>query len=739
MEGVESRRQDFLARMGPEYRARHSPEEIALHVRLAHETTPERPARVRVTAAGDRRFDVTVVGPDFFSEFALLCGVLAARGLDIESGHVSTSAPEERPLAPPRPHGRRRPSAKQPAPLSTRTIVDVFRVGPRGEVVADPSELERLLEGDLSELLSLVAQDRAGEARERLDRRLAERFSRAEPPAGALSPLEIRFDNAADASWTLMEVRGSDTPGFLYALATALALRDVYVQQVEIASVGGEACDRFLIGRRDGRKIEDEGELRRLRAAVALIKQFAHLLPVAPDPARALRSFGQLVDRLLDAESEPHLGLLSSPDGLRELAQLLGASAFLWEDFLRLQSEHLLPVLDSWRRRPLRSRDDLARDLGSRLAAAQAHEERRRVLNDFKDEEMLLADMRHLLEPGVGLLAFSSALTDLAEVVVDAALAACLERAAAAHGLPRDDQGRPCPLAVLGLGKFGGGEMGYASDVELLFVYGFPARTGTTGVDAGVFFEEVVREITEFITARQEGIFHVDLRLRPHGGKGPLASPLHAVRDYYRPGGGAAPFERQALIKLRRVGGDAALGTEVEKLRDAFVWGDEPWDRANALHLRERQCRELVPPGRFNVKYSPGALVEVEYAVQYLQLEHGRERPRVRTPSTLAGLDRLSEAGILGPAERDLLREAYLFWRGTADALRMVRGNARDLLLPDADSEELRFLARRMTYAGPDWAAAARRFLDDLDRHREAAAGFFTERFRRRADARAGP
>jgi glutamate-ammonia-ligase adenylyltransferase len=326
-------------------------------------------------------------------------------------------------------------------------------------------------------------------------------------------------------------------------------------------------------------------------------------------------------------------------------------------------------------------------------------------------------------------VAFSAAITDLAEAVVASALRACLDEVARTHGWPRDESGRRPPVAILGLGKFGGREMGYASDIELVVVYGFAGRTEKSGVDAGVFFEAVVREITGLIAAREEGIFHVDLRLRPHGAKGPLATPLATLRDYYRAGGGAAPFERQALIKLRRVAGDEALGAEVERLRDAFVWSDEPWDRADALHLRERQARELVPPGRFNVKYSPGALVDVEYAVQYLQLEHGRSRPELRTPSTLEALDRLRDAGVIDPTRRDELRAAYLFWRRVADALRMVRGNAKDLLLPESGSEEVRFLARRLGYAGPDWAAAADALLADVARHREAAARFFKERF----------
>jgi glutamate-ammonia-ligase adenylyltransferase len=272
--------------------------------------------------------------------------------------------------------------------------------------------------------------------------------------------------------------------------------------------------------------------------------------------------------------------------------------------------------------------------------------------------------------------------------------------------------------------------MGYASDLELVFVYE-PAGPLAAAPDAGRLVEQAVQELTRFVVARQEGIFHIDLRLRPHGAKGPLASPLAALSEYYRPGGGAAPFERQALVKLRPVAGDTALGARAIVARDAFVWSGEPWDRADALHLRERQSRELVPAGRFHVKYSPGALVEVEYAAQYLQLEHGRERPELRTPSTLEALDRLGEAGLIGPGDREALRAAYLFWRGVVDALRMVRGNARDLLLPEADSDELRFLARRLGYGGTDWKQAGGAFLADLARHREAVERFFNARFRR--------
>jgi [glutamine synthetase] adenylyltransferase / [glutamine synthetase]-adenylyl-L-tyrosine phosphorylase len=713
--GAEEAR-DFLTRLEPEYWERERPEDVAAHLRLAASLSPERPARVRVSSREGGRFDVAFVAYDYFGEFAMLCGLLAVHGLEIESGHVHTLA-----APPPPPSGLR---GRRPA-AGSRKIVDIFRVRPR----RSPPD-EGTLEGELVRLVGLVTEGRAPDAREQLTLRLVETLERMGSPPPP-EPVDIAFDNESSASWTLLDVHGRDAPGFLYAFANALATRGVYVHRVSIESRGTEVHDRFAVTDRDGRKIEREADQQALRVAVVLIHQFTLFLASAPDPARALRSFDQLLDRVLaGGAGDEALVLLRSPEGLRQLARLLGSSAFLWEDFLRAQFEQLRPLLDEWSSRPIPDGAALKSALRARLAGASTHEEKRRRLNEYKDEEMLLFDMKHLLDPAVTVADFGRALTDLADVVVEEALAIARGRLVEEHGRPLTEDGAECGMGLFGLGKYGGGEMGYASDIELLAAYAGPGRTEKTGLETGRFFEAVVQELVHLIEARQDGIFHVDLRLRPHGGKGALASPLDALRAYYRPGGGAAPFERQALIKLRFVTGDEALGREVERLRDAFVWSGEPWDREDALHLRDRQVRELVPPGRFNVKLSRGAMVDVEYAVQYLQIQNGREHPELRTPQTLRALATLRDLGLVTPAQHNELREAYLFWRRVADALRMVRGNARDLLLPPEDSEELRSLARRLGYPGPDRQEGARALAADVARHRERVAAFFDRGFR---------
>jgi glutamate-ammonia-ligase adenylyltransferase len=712
--------QEFLERIGDGYVRGRPPEQIALHVRLAAEVGAERPARIQVYSAPEGRYDVAVVALDYFGELSLLCGLLTVHGLNIESGEVHTFRPPAPPVAPPVGRRRSAPSTK---------IVDVFRVVPRaGRGAPDAARME----GELLALLALAADGRAIEARERLNRQLVESLAGAEGElARTIHPVAIEFDNAAGPDWTVMRVQGQDTPAFLYALANALAMREIYVHEVRIESQGSLVRDEFMITHRDGRKILSESDQETLRLAVVLIKQFTQFLPAAPDPARALRSFDQLLDRLMSSDAA--WPLFRDEHALRELAQLLGSSAFLWEDLLRRQIEHLAPLLGSWRRRALRDRAALRAALLERLEDAPSLEERKRRLNEMKDEEMLLVDMKHLLDPAVSLGEFENALSDLAEAALETALDLCRSALVEAHGQPRLSDGRVCPMALLGLGKFGGRELGYASDLELMSVYGGPGRTDASGIENGAFFERLVQDLVETLDAREEGIFHIDLRLRPHGKKGALASPLALLQEYYRVGGEAHAFERQALIKMRAVAGDPPLGRETCALRDAFVWSGEPWDEAEARRLRDRQVTELVPAGRFNVKLSRGGLVDVEYAAQYLQIQHGRDHAELRTPRTLAALLALSELGILSTPEHDALREGYLFWRRTADALRMVRGQASDLLLPDEGSEELRLLARRLGYSGADWAEAAGALDADIDRNRLAVQAVFDRRFRAQA------
>lgn len=721
--------QAYCGAIPADYAVNCSPENLAGHIRLAEDINGAA-VRVRISDLGNERYEVVIATRDYFSEFAIITGLLAAFGLDIQDGSITTFVPEKpvEPAHPVFPRGRRRPFVSSTA--GGPRILDVFRVRALPAHRLTPSRQDQF-RAELERLVGLLAQTQYQEARARVNRRLTEFLSFSPASPARLQAINIRFENRPALARTVMDIQAPDTPGFLYAFSNALAMRGITIHSALIRTVGHTVHDRFWVTDRHGRKIMGARAQAGLRITAVLIKQFTQCLSAAPDPAKALAHFDRMLDQILDQAPRTRLpAFLQERATLDLLARLFGTSDFLWEDFLRIHLDSLLPVLQEFKKEALiKDRAGLARLLRRKLAGAGTHEGRKQVLNSLKDRELFRIDMRHLLDPRASLEPFSLALTDLAEVVLAESLRACHAHLAERFGTPRLVDGEPCGFAVCGLGKFGGREMGYASDIEVLFAYGGDGRTdGREPVSNGEYFEHLCQEIMRFIEAKEEGIFHLDARLRPHGRAGLLASSWDELERYYSPEGLAAPFERQALIKLRWVAGSRALGGKIERLRDRFVYSGVPWDLRGALELRRQQVRELVAPGTINVKLSPGGIIDIEYAVQYLQVMHGTDYPTLRTPATLAALDALRRLRLLSRAEAAGLSHAYRFLRRLIDALRIVRGNARDLVLPARDSEEFMFLARRMGHHTPRWKTAAARLQRDIERHMARTHRFFTKR-----------
>lgn len=727
--------QDFVTRMDQEYFRRFEPAIVAEHVRLAAQLTPEHPCEVTIAERDTQQFDLTIVAYDYFSEFANICGLLSAFGLNIEEGQIYTfaeSAPTSSSKAGYSSAPRLRPKTRPG--LSRKKIVDVFRVQPGRGVPFGADDQARLI-AELTALLKRLDAGQFDEARQAVNRQLVEQLGKRRSSfSGLLHTVHITFDNSQSPTDTVMDIQSDDTPAFLYAFANALAMRNVYISKAQVESEGTKIRDRFFVRNRYGQKLLDTDEQEKLRLTAALIKQFTHALTWAPDPAMALESFDQFLDLIVQDEgkdSKEALAFLNDKKSLPVLARLLGASDFLWEDFLRRQHGNLLPMLTEYRKAPLiKPQAALRKELDKVVDKAKTDEARKEALNRFKDRELFRIDMKHIVEPSTSLPDFSLAISQLAEVIVERSLADCQAKLTKLYGAPKLANKKPCPFAILGAGKFGGREMGYASDIEVLFVYGGPGRTsGKQPIENSEYFERLAQELLQWIEAKQEGIFHIDVRLRPHGGKGSLANAFDEVCKYYSADGLAAPFERQALIKLRHIAGDAALGKKVEAHRDSFVYSGATWDLPTALDLRRQQLSQLVEPGKVNLKHSQGGIVTIEYAIQYLQLMHGHKDPRLRTPNTLQALAALIDAGIIPRTTGEDLRKAYLFIRMLIDGLRMVRGNTKDLVLPPPDSDEFIFLARRVGYTTDDWQAGARHLQTDIDRHMKQTREFFEGMF----------
>ena len=696
---------EIAAQLGPRY-ASIEPAERAAHPGLIARVRKPGDVAGESRPVGGDAYAITIAAADIPGALALISGSMTAHGVDIVEGDLFTvrrsvaTAGRLRPrrFGPSaRSPGRRREPGGSRSPAPAALLLDRFVVA--GAPSRDPWEQ---IQPDIEQAFTLIERGEVEAARAAIIDGISSRLSRGRTPARAMYPVAIEVDPSSDPETTVVSIAGADEPGFLFEFTNALAMLEISVRRAEVRTEDGKSRDTFWVTTRGGSKLVEPARLDELRAVAVLIRQFTQLLPLAPDPGQALRQFGALVRRLFaHGERREALSALADESVLSTLAAALGVSRYLWEDFLRLQHEHLFPVLtDLPALERSRSVTELRGELRS-LASPGAPVDIA-TLNTFKDRALFQIDLRHII--GRTTFAdFSGELSDLAGVVVGEAAALTEHSLRERHGRPRLASGAPCGWAVAALGKFGGREIGFASDLELLTVYeGQGESDGADSIPNATWFEEFVRGLRTAIRAPREGIFELDLRLRPYGDSGSLASSLEQCGSYYSAAGDAWQFERMALVRLRTVAGDAGIGRRLEAIRDGFVYSGAPLDVEELLRIRGRQATELTAPGTRNAKYSRGGLVDIEYYVQRLQILAGAADPSVRTTNTMAAIAALAAAGRISAAEAAGLSESYSFLRLLIGALRVVRGNARDLTVPPTGSREFAYLARRVDYEAPE-------------------------------------
>ena len=326
-------------------------------------------------------------------------------------------------------------------------------------------------------------------------------------------------------------------------------------------------------------------------------------------------------------------------------------------------------------------------------------------LRRFRNEEVLRIGL-HDVAGALDVEQVSLQLSALADACVEACFALAGHEIEARHGK------RDASMAVVALGKLGGRELGYHSDLDLLFLYSSPGEHAANHE----YFARIAQRLISHLTLplREGALYRIDTRLRPSGSAGPLVISFPALQTYHARE--ARLWERQALLKARPVAGDEALflRAQAQVLEPSLF---RPMDRATAaqelLAMRERMEREIAAEsaGRYNSKLGRGGLSDVEFAVQFLQLVHGAAHPQVRTASTPQALAALLETGLLPPPDHAPLLRGYRFLRRLESRLRIVRDRSVDHL-PESGPELLR-LARRMGYSG---AHAGEELLADYQR-----------------------
>jgi glutamate-ammonia-ligase adenylyltransferase len=392
-------------------------------------------------------------------------------------------------------------------------------------------------------------------------------------------------------------------------------------------------------------------------------------LSESPDPDLGLLGLRTLVsgshrrDRLVATFRD-------SPESARRLCLLIGTGRPLLEPIRR--NPELAAELGDDAALARRSRAQLAELAGAVLGWRHDHERWRAGLLRLKDTEMARIAARDVLgiddDDATG-----AAISDLAEVTLEEALASL---------------DPPVPMAIVALGRFGGAELSYASDLDVLIVFDGHSTAEVEAAEETA--EALIRTVNGATPAGR--LFTVDTALRPEGRDGPLARSIDGYRTYY--GRWARTWERQALIRARPVAGDPDVARRFMAVVDEFVW-QRPLDDEGQREIRRMKARverERLPAGedpQFHLKLGRGSLSDIEWTAQLLQLRH-----QVTSSGTVAALGALVEAGVLDPADAGILTVAYRFLEHTRNRLYLVRGAPGDALPTQAD--QLSRLARSL-------------------------------------------
>jgi glutamate-ammonia-ligase adenylyltransferase len=251
------------------------------------------------------------------------------------------------------------------------------------------------------------------------------------------------------------------------------------------------------------------------------------------------------------------------------------------------------------------------------------------------------------------------------------------------------------------MGRFGGAELSYASDLDVLVVH--DATTPSDAMAAEQAAETLLTVINGATPA--ERLFRLDTGLRPEGRQGPIARSIAGYENYWTRW--AQTWERQALLRARAVGGDRDIGRRWSEAAARFVWSRPLTDSdvREIRHMKARIERERIPARddpQFHLKLGPGSLSDIEWTVQLLQLSH-----HVEGPGTMATLRKLATSGVVAEADAGVLAHAYRFCEHTRNRLYLVRGAPGDALPTRRD--HLAFLARSLGYSAEELRSTYRR------------------------------
>ena len=437
---------------------------------------------------------------------------------------------------------------------------------------------------------------------------------------------------------------------------------------------------------------------RKTRRSSALPRKYRRFLENSPSPALAEANF----TRLVESGGAKALDKISRAD-LPGLFGVLGGSSFL-SDVLIRQGRNWPELLSRQVKIKHKRLVKHLKELSARAKKARSFDDLCAALRQHKQREYLRIGARDLLA-AVTMEETVRELTALADASLEAAYRFCRAEVEQDYGvlnLPATD--KPNSFVVLGMGKLGGGELNFSSDVDVIYLYeddeGESAGGRKGKVGPREFFSAIGQKIIHAMgDITEDGfVFRIDLRLRPLGANGPLVQSVNSAMLYYESWGQC--WERAALIKARPVAGDIELGRSFLKEIEPFIYR-RYLDYTTVEELRHMKLRienELLTGDEKlrNLKLGCGGIREIEFFTQALQLVNGGYEPKLRGPSTLPALAELARHNFISAEERDSLTEAYRFLRQAEHKVQIVQ-EAHAHSVPEGKDQEQAY-ARRLGY-----------------------------------------
>lgn len=406
--------------------------------------------------------------------------------------------------------------------------------------------------------------------------------------------------------------------------------------------------------------------------------------------------------RLLEICHSSSIGKLTVAE-FAALVQVLGSSSYLSEILFR-QGKRCCEFFRDQIHVAQKTVSAHLADLQPALSESLSLDDFCAALRRYKQREYLRIGARDLL-PSVSMEETVRELTALADASLEAAYRFCRAQVERDYGplhLPETDKSNR--FVILGMGKLGGGELNFSSDIDVIYLYESDEGESSGGVKGKAapraFFSAVGQKIIHALgDVTEDGfVFRIDLRLRPLGVNGPLVQSVNSAMLYYESWGQC--WERAALIKARPAAGDIELGASFLKEIEPFIYRRYlDYTTVDELrHMKARIENELLTgEGKErNLKLGYGGIREIEFFTQALQLVNGGYEPALRRPATLAALVELARHGFITAAERDKLASAYRFLRQAEHKVQIVQ-EAHAHSIPEGKDEEQAY-ARRLGY-----------------------------------------